>query len=286
MGVHALSNLVVGLLLAVVVAGVVGYAVYYAGSQASRVPSTASTPCRVLVEAVQNGTSYLVYTVYQGSGSSPPVHLVSASFSGSPSIAWQYYPVSSTPSWTNSYTGFEQFFSTSNPTASGSTSSVYYSSSSQEPYVSGLPSGTYFAMAFTTAVAPFSSGMHNFTLQCNGACDMVLIDTLTGGVSLLVGLYGPASSTQVASNYTVAPLYAGRVYTITVRQASQTPGSVLYAYIDGNPLNTTSLQSFSYGISTQVITIQPQQPGVVYAMTLQAVPLYYTCKGSVYTVER
>jgi hypothetical protein len=141
-------------------------------------------------------------------------------------------------------------------------------------------------MVFTTAVAPITSGMHNFTLQCNGACDMVLIDTLTGGESLLVGLYGPASSTQVSSNYTVAPLYAGRVYTIIVRQVSQTPNSVLYAYIDGNPLNTTSLQSFSYWSSTMFITIQPQQPGIVYAMTLQAVPLYYTCKGSIYMVER
>lgn len=127
------------------------------------------TQLRLLLIGFQNGTNYLVYTVFQGStGLSSPIYIVSASFSDSPNIAWQYYPLSSAPSWTSNFTGFEQFFGTGTSTAGGSTDSIYYSSSSQEPYVSGLPPGTYFAMAFITAVAPISSTMHNFTLQCNG----------------------------------------------------------------------------------------------------------------------
>jgi hypothetical protein len=136
-----LSTLVAGVLVAIVLAGAVGFYVYWSRSQASRLPSKPLEPCPIVAQGVQNASSHALFIVFNGDmGSNETVFVVVAKFTGSPpSIAWEYFPVSDRPDWTDSYYGFEGFYSTNNPSASGFTNRVFFNDVSEMPYVNTLP---------------------------------------------------------------------------------------------------------------------------------------------------
>jgi len=288
--VHGLSTLVAGVLVAIVLAGAVGFYVHWSRSQASRLPSKPLEPCPVVVQGVQNASSHALFVVFNGDmGSNETVFVVVAKFTGSPpSIAWEYFPVSDRPGWTDSYYGFEGFYSTNNPSASGFTNRVFFNDISEMPYVNTLPrsSQNYFAMRYTLAVSPRSTGNYTFTIECIGACDLLVVDALTGASKPVVGVYTKSWSSQVSSNTSATSLYAGRVYAIVARHASWARNSTLRVYINGVPLIYINIPLLAYGLDANVLAIPGQRKGTVYSTTLDSIPLYYSCRGFIGVVER
>jgi hypothetical protein len=284
------STLVVGVLVAIVLAGAVGFYVHWARSQASRLPSKLLEPCPLVVQGVQNASSHVLFVVFNGDmGSNETVFVVVAKFTGSPpSIAWEYFPVSDRPGWTDSYYGFESFYSTNNPSASGFTNRVFFNDISEMPYVNTLSRSpqNYFAMRYTLAVSPRSTGNYTFTIECIGACDLLVVDALTGASKPVVGVYTKSWSSQVSSNTSATSLYAGRVYAIVARHASWTQNSTLRVYINGTPLMDVNIPLLAYGLDVNVLAIPGQRGNTIYSTTLDSIPLYYSCRGYIGVVQR
>jgi len=289
---RGLSPVVASAILAVAVAAGLAYVVYWAREQASSLPQQLLQPCPVVVQAVRNGSSYLLFAVFNGDMRGEVVYVVVGRVSAeAPTIYWEYFGswTGERPAWADTKYGFDGFFSSTPAQASGTTDRVYFTSVASMPGpVSSLPRDPhrYFAMRYTVVLSPRSSGAYTFTLRCVGACDLLAADALTGAGTLVVSNYGRAWGSDVRTNTSTYPLHTGRVYALVVRHVSWTQSSYLELSINGQPVTLAYLSNSFYGYVAEVVGIPGQGRGSAYVTLVEGVPLVWACRGFVAPVMR
>ena len=284
--------MVASAILAVAVAAGLAYVVYWAREQTSSLPQRLQEPCPAVVQAVVNGSRSMILAVFSGDMRGENLYVVIGKpSSATPTIYWEYFGswTGERPEWADSRYGFDGFFSTTPVQASSTTDRIYFTSRSQMPGpVPSLPSDPqrYFAMRYTVVLSPKTSAIYTFTLKCVGACDLLVADATTGASTLVVSNYGKAWSDAIRTNTSTYPLYAGRVYALVVRHVSWTQSSYLELSINGQPTTLTNLQASFYGYAAEVVAIPGQGSEVVYATSVEGVPVVWACRGTVAPVLR
>jgi len=289
---RGLSPVVASAILALAVAAGLAYVVYWARGQTSSAPQQLQEPCPVVVQTLRNSTSHLLHAVFTGDMGGEVLYVVVGRLSATaPTIYWEYFGTwtGERPSWADTKYGFDGFYSSTPPQASGTTDRVYFTSRSQMPGpVPSLPSDPqrYFAVRYTVVLSPKASATYALTLKCVGACDLLVSDAVTGATALVASLYGRNWDSSVRVNATTYPLYTGRIYTVIVRHVSYTQSSYLELSINGQPATLSNLQATFYGYETEVLAIPGQGRGVVYTTLVDGAPLVWVCRGFVAPVMR
>ena len=310
----AISSLVAGLVIAVVLASGLGFYIYWARQQVTRLPQRLPEPCPATVVALQNGSVYSLFAVFLGEMSGEQLYVIVINTSPSTpqppqagfsniNIYLESLKPEDVAKLTSSPTGFDMLFSQALPSESSYTvSNLTLVSVRQAPFYSQLQHNSYYAVQFLFAASPKATAVHFFRLTAVGAFEILVTDAIGGYVVNRTGFYtsNPADLKQVNGPVVLAtPLRQGGVYTIVVRQVVwyqqvvdyQTPYLWLELSTDATspgfaPATPTTLSNYFTAYTVDVVAVPGRPRGYAYSTVVRGIPVYWACRGFVAPVQR
>jgi len=313
------SPIVAGLILAIVVAGALGFYLYWARTQASRLPMKPPESCPAVVMDVANSSMHSVFVAFAGDMSNDYIYIIvlNTSSAGAPlppqaavsaPINTQFSKLSAqdVARLTSSPTGFDMIFSNALPTSSSYTiNNLTFAYVTQTPWYPQLQQNNYYAFQFTFTASPKTNAVYSFKLQGVGAYEVLVVDAVRGYVINRTGYYtsNTADLKQVNKEVVLnAPLYTGNIYTIIVRQViwyqnvvdqqspylwlsigSYTASQPVAVYL---PATYLVLSSYFTSYRTDIVVVPGDVKGSSRALQVNGIPLYWVCRGYVAPVQR
>jgi hypothetical protein len=314
-----ISPIIAGLVLAIVVAGALGFYLYWARTQASRLPMKPPESCPAVVMDVANSSMHSVFVVFAGDMSNDYIYIIvlNTSSTGAPlppqavvsspiNAYFNQLSPQDIAKLTSSPTGFDMIFSGALPTSSSYTlNNLTFAYVTQTPWYSQLQQNNYYAFQFTFTASPKKSAVYSFRLQAVGAYEILVIDAVRGYVINRTGYYTSNTADLKQANALVTlnvPMYTGNIYTIIVRQViwyqqvvdRQTP----YLWLDigsytasqplagYQPATYTTLSNYFTSYKTDIIAVPGDVKGSSRALQVNGLPLYWVCRGYIAPVQR
>jgi len=314
-----ISLIITGLVLAIAVAGALGFYLYWARMQASKLPQKLPESCPAVVMDVANSSMHSVFVVFAGDMSNDYIYIIVLNTSSTgaplPPQASVSAPINSYFSqlssqdiarYTSSPTGFDMIFSGVLPTSSSYTlNNLTFAYVTQTPWYSQLQQNNYYAFQFIFTASPKTSAVYSFRLTAVGAYEILVIDAIRGYIINRTGYYTQNTADLKQVNTPVAlnvPLYISNIYTIIVRQViwyqqvvdQQTP----YLWLDigsytasqplagYQPATYITLSNYFTSYKTDIIVVPGDVKGSSRALQVNGLPLYWVCRGYIAPVQR
>jgi len=314
-----ISPIVAGLILAIVVAGALGFYLYWARTQASKLPQKPPEPCPATVMDVANASTHSIFVAFSGDMTDDFIYIIvlNTSNTGAPlppqasvsaPINTYFNQLSSqdVARYTSSPTGFDMLFSGALPTSSSYTlNNLTFAYVTQTPWYSQLQQNNYYAFQFTFTATPKKSAVYSFQLQAVGAYEILVVDAVRGTIINRTGYYisNTADLKQVNKPVTLnVVLYTGNIYTIIVRQViwyqkvvdQQSPYLWLSigSYTASQPLSGYQpatyqiLSNYFTAYSTSIVIVPGDVKGSSRVVQVNGMPLYWVCRGFIAAVQR
>ena len=314
-----ISPIVAGLILAIVVAGALGFYLYWARTQATRLPQQPPEPCPAVVMDVANASMHNIFVAFTGDMANDFIYIIvlNTSSAGTPlppqasvsaPINTYFNQLSSqdVARYTSSPTGFDMLFSGALPTSSSYTlNNLTFAYVTKTPWYPQLQQNNYYAFQFTFTASPKKSAVYSFQLQGVGAYEILVVDAVRGTIINRTGYYtgNTADLKQVNKQIVLnVPLYTGNIYAIVVRQViwyqsvvnQQTPYLWLSigSYTASQPLSGyqpatyQTLSTYFTAYSTSIVVVPGDVKGSSRVVQVNGVPLYWVCRGFIAAVQR
>jgi hypothetical protein len=314
----AISNLVAGLVLSIVLASALGFYLYWVRMQTKKLPQQPPEPCPATVMTVVNSSINSLFIVFTGDMSNEYLFIVVINTSQgapAPPQAVVSSPINAyfnqlspqdIAKLTSSPTGFDMIFSGALPSqTSYSVNNLTFSTVRQTPWYSQLQQNNYYAFQFIFTASPKTSAMYSFRLTAVGAYEILVIDVIRGYIINRTGYYTQNTADLKHVNTPVTlnvPLYISSIYTIIVRQViwyqqvvdQQSPYLWLEisSYIASqqsssySPTTFAVLSNYFTAYVTDVIAVPGQSKGYTHSFTINGIPLYWVCRGYIAPIQR
>jgi hypothetical protein len=314
-----ISPIIAGLILAIVVAGALGFYLYWARTQASKLPQKPPESCPAVVMDVANSSMHSVFVAFTDDMTDDYIYIIvlNTSSTGAPippqaavsapiNTYFSQLSAQDVARYTSSPTGFDMIFSSSLPTSSSYTlNNLTFAYVTQTPWYPQLQQNNYYAFQFTFTASPKTSAVYSFKLQAVGAYEILVVDAVRGYIINRTGYYTSNTADLKQVNTPIVlnvPLYTGNIYSIIIRQViwyqnvvdQQSP----YLWLDigsytasqplaGYQLATyTILSSYFTSYKTDIIVVPGDAKGSSRALQINEFPLYWVCRGYIAPVQR
>jgi len=314
-----ISPIVAGLILAIVVAGALGFYLYWARTQASKLPMKPPEPCPAVVMDVANASTHSIFVAFAGDMTDDFIYIIvlntsntgaplppQASVSAPINTYFNQLSPQDVARYTSSPTGFDMLFSGALPTSSSYTlSNLTFAYVTKTPWYSQLQQNNYYAFQFTFTATPKKSAIYSFQLQGVGAYEILVVDAVRGYIINRTGYYtgNTADLKQVNKQIVLnVPLYTGNIYTIVVRQViwyqkvvdQQTPylwlsiGSYTASQpsVNYQPATYQTLSNYFTAYRTDIVIVPGDVKGSSRVVQVNGLPLYWVCRGFIAPVQR